>query len=110
MTTKNHPYPLAHLGGLEAISYIRKNQGSVVSWFGFRIFDISRQVEIALRLKRLRQARRNGEITLAELGIGRLEWHCRILWAKKHQLLRWFYIRAQIFTLRHFPHLHKTHK
>lgn len=106
----NHLYPLAQLEGLEDISYIRKNQGSVVSWFGFRIFDISKQVEIARRLKRLRQARRHGEITLAELRIGRLEWHCRILWAKKHRLLRWFYIRAQIFCLRHCPCLHRSFK
>jgi len=100
--------PLAHLEGLEDIGYIRKNQREVVSWFGFRAFDIHRQLEIAKRLKAIKQSLRRGDATLKELRISRLEWHVRVWWARKHRILRCFYIKAQIFTLRRFPHLHKT--
>jgi hypothetical protein len=103
-------HPLAIIDCRENIKYIRNNQRQVVSWWGLRSFDISRQVQIARRLKEIRQALRRGDITFADLELGRLEWHFRVWWARKHRLLRWFYIRVQIFTLKYLPQLHRSPK
>jgi len=110
MIIKSDERNLACLKCLENISYIRKNQREVVSWFGFRTFDIHRQMEVAKRLKAIRYSLSRGDVTFREMKINRLEWHYRVWRARKHRLLRCFYIRAQIFMLRHFPHLHSTFK
>jgi len=103
-------YPLAYLHCQESLAYIRANQRLVVGLFGFRVFDIHKQLEVARRLKEIRHALKHEDITLRDLGLSRLEWHYRVWWARKHRLLRYCYIRAQIFMLRRFPHLHRTYK
>lgn len=111
MTDSNpEEHPLAVVDGPENIRYIRQNQHRVVRWWGLRSFDIRRQAQIAYRLKEIRQALKYGKTTFSKLGISRLEWHFRVWWAGKHRLLRWFYIRAQIFMLRYFPQWHRPSK